>query len=335
VFLAEHQLIERRVALKLLRAELARDADVLQRYMNDARAATALGHPNIVESTDMGLTREGVPYVVFEILEGTLLRDEIYRVQGLPVPRALRIAREIASALRVAHGAGLVHCGLESRTVFLTDRDGAADHVKVLDFGISRFIEAGMVIGSRPFMAPEQVTSPERVDGRSDVYALGAILYEMIAARRPFDGEDAEGLCSRICAEPPPALGVRGLPAGFEAMLVERFLAKRPEERFASMQEVEAALAAFADRVRPPGAESAPIPTVTARDPAAVGVVGLPPPPRRASVIWLAAALVAGAVGAVLLAADRDAYARGGCWVVAGGAGLAYLATRLRARRRR
>jgi len=97
VFLAEHQLIKRRVALKLLRADLAEDADVLERFMNEAQAAGTLGHPNIVESTDMGFTREGVPYIVFEFLEGSLLTDEIYRVRGLPARRALRIARQRGS----------------------------------------------------------------------------------------------------------------------------------------------------------------------------------------------------------------------------------------------
>src|SRR5258707_14924908 len=109
VFLAEHQLIKRRVALKLLRPDLAEDPDVLERFMHEARAAGTLGHPNIVESTDMGFTRDGVPYIVFEFLEGSLLTDEIYRVHGLPVRRALRIARQIASALHAAHTAGAIH----------------------------------------------------------------------------------------------------------------------------------------------------------------------------------------------------------------------------------
>src|SRR3954469_18820774 len=109
VFLAEHLLIKRRVAIKVLRTELAEDADVLDRFMNEARAAGTLGHPNIVESTDMGFTREGVPYIVFEFLEGTLLTDEIYRVRGLPPRRVFRIARQIASALHAAHLAGIVH----------------------------------------------------------------------------------------------------------------------------------------------------------------------------------------------------------------------------------
>jgi len=312
VFLAEHQLIKRRVALKLLRADLAEDADVLERFMNEAQAAGTLGHPNIVESTDMGFTREGVPYIVFEFLEGSLLTDEIYRVRGLPARRALRVARQIASALHAAHSAGIVHRDLKSDNVFLTDRDGALDHVKVLDFGISRFLAAddnvrtrAMVIGTPQFMAPEQITHPEAVDKRADIYALGVILYEMLACRRPFENEaEPDALFAQIISEAPPPLGVPDLPPGLETMIFERFLAKDPDARFPTMQDAEAALSAFAGIVRPPGRDSAPIPFAIPPTDAAIAVA-LPPPPRhRTSIAWLVTAIVAAAAGAALLVLD-------------------------------
>src|SRR4029077_4083220 len=111
------------------------------------RAAGTLGHPNIVESTDMGFTANHVPYIVFEYLEGTLLTDEIYRVRGMPVRRVVKIAAQIASALSAAHRAGIVHRDLKSDNVFLTDKDDLLDHVKILDFGISRFLENEMSHG--------------------------------------------------------------------------------------------------------------------------------------------------------------------------------------------
>ena len=200
VFLAEHVLIQRRVAIKVLHSDLARDADVVERFMNEARAAGAIGHPHIVESTDMGFTRDEVPFIVFEYLEGALLTDEIYRVRGMPPRRALRIAAQIASALHAAHTAGIIHRDLKSDNVFLTDKEDASDHVKVLDFGISRFLEAEagsedssnrhLVMGTPEFMAPEQILTPEKVDKRADIYALGVVMYEMLTARRPFDFDE-------------------------------------------------------------------------------------------------------------------------------------------------
>ncbi len=253
VFLAEHALIKRRVAMKILHPELATDAHVIERFMNEARAAGTLGHPNIVESTDMGFTHNHVPYIVFEYLEGTLLTDEIYRVGGLPVRRAVRIAQQIASALQAAHNASIVHRDLKSDNIFLTDKDDALDHVKVLDFGISRFLEAddedtrrGMVMGTPEFMAPEQITDPDSVDRRADIYALGVMLYEMLEARRPFPSDtDPRALLHRIVHEEPPPLQREGIPDALGEMILDKLLAKSPADRFQSMADVEAALSTF------------------------------------------------------------------------------------------
>ena len=254
VFLAEHTLIKRRVAIKILHADLATDADVIERFMNEARAAGTLGHPNIVESTDMGFTHNNVPYIVFEYLEGSLLTDEIYRVKGMPLRRALRVAEQIASALHAAHNANIVHRDLKTDNVFLTDKDDALDHVKVLDFGISRFLETdddharrGMVMGTPESMAPEQITSPDQVDRRADVYALGVMLYEMLSARRPFSGDNQEALLERIVYEAPPALNVRGVPAALEELIVVQMLAKDPGARPQTMSDVLAALEPFGE----------------------------------------------------------------------------------------
>jgi serine/threonine protein kinase len=258
VFLAEHALIKRKVAIKILHQDLATNADVIERFMNEARAAGTLGHPNIVESTDMGFTHEHVPYIVYEYLEGTLLTDEVYRVGGLPVRRAVRIAEQITSALHAAHNAGIVHRDLKSDNIFLTDKDNALDHVKVLDFGVARFLESplaadtrqrNMIMGTPEFMAPEQITTPDAVDKRADIYALGVILYEMLTARRPFSNdEDPRQLMHRIVHDEPPPLMRPEVPHALQTIITERMLAKDPAARYQTMQDVSAALEQFMTR---------------------------------------------------------------------------------------
>ncbi|HSD90302.1 MAG TPA: serine/threonine-protein kinase [Kofleriaceae bacterium] len=324
VFLAEHMLIKRRVAIKILRSEFAADADVVERFMNEARAAGAIGHPHIVESTDMGFTRDEVPFIVFEYLEGTLLTDEIYRVGGLPPRRALRIASQIASALSAAHSAGIVHRDLKSDNIFLTDKEeGSSDHVKVLDFGISRFLEAETssdssnrhsLMGTPEFMAPEQITTPEKVDRRVDIYALGVVLYEMLSARRPFDFdtpmqgdtrnlEETDRLLHRIVTEDPTPMNKPGLPPGLEHLIHEKLLAKNPDDRFESMKDVQAAFEAFFGVAR---RDSEPIPVASIPTPVplppAADSVALPPAPKRKTgFIWVLAVLLAGGAAAYKL----------------------------------
>ncbi|HEY5952493.1 MAG TPA: protein kinase [Kofleriaceae bacterium] len=321
VYLAEHMLIKRKVAIKILRPELAADSGVVERFMNEARAAGAIGHPHIVESTDMGFTREEVPFIVFEYLEGTLLTDEIYRVRGMPPRRALRIATQIASALHAAHTAGIIHRDLKSDNVFLTDKEDASDHVKVLDFGISRFLEADagsdessnrhLVMGTPEFMAPEQILTPEKVDKRADIYALGVVLYEMLTARRPFDFDDqkltaerrlteTDKLLHKIVTEPVPLINRFDLPPGLEELIKERLLAKDPDQRFDSMMDVQAAFEAFFSVAR---RDSEPIPDATPSQPHAAGGERAGPA-KKSGLGYLIAALLVGGAGAALLAVE-------------------------------
>ena len=253
VLLAEHVLIKRRLAIKVLHENLATDSKVVERFMNEASVAGRLGHPNIVESTDMGFTSAHVPFIVFEYLEGVLLTSEIYRVKGLTVRRALKIATQIASALDAAHSAGIVHRDLKSDNIFLVHKEEVVDHVKVLDFGVSRFMaEDAMVVGTPEYMAPEQLVTPDKVDARADIYALGVVLYEMITARRPFRNTgDTEALLHSIVHDPPPPLTRGEAPAGLQEMLFTKLLAKDPAERYQTMKEVQAAIAAFHGITRP------------------------------------------------------------------------------------
>jgi serine/threonine-protein kinase len=253
VYLAQHTRIKRRLAIKVLRAELAGELGIVRRFMNEALAAGTLGHPNIVEATDMGFCGQ-LPFIVFEYLEGALLTEEIYRVDGLPARRAIDIALQIASALEAAHAAGVIHLDLKTDNIFLTDRGETSDHVKVLDFGIARFMATDiertqpMVVGTPEFMAPEQITAPETVDHRTDVYALGACLYEMLMARTPFSGEDLRVLLHRVVNEPPPPLD-DDVPAEL-GDAVMRMLAKRPSDRYTSMRAVIEDLRAIAQDLK-------------------------------------------------------------------------------------
>jgi serine/threonine-protein kinase len=313
VFLAEHVLIKRRVALKLLHAELAADGAMVKRFMNEAAAAGMLGHPHIVESTDMGFTAEGVPYIVFEYLEGCLLSEEIYRLCGLPVRRALQIASQIASALDAAHNAQIAHLDLRSDNVFLIHRADSLDHAKVLDFGISRVMAGdadrthhGNLMGTPELMAPEQITTPDLVDGRADIHALGVLLYEMLTARRPYENDDPRALLERIVHEPPPPLG-RRVPASLEHLLFDRMLAKSRNQRIQTMREVKAMLDEIAFTVRPELPDASPSafdePSRVMEIPFAMSSARAR---RRLGAWWPAAALFAAVSGCVLWYAERQ-----------------------------
>jgi serine/threonine protein kinase len=202
----------------------------------------------------MGFLKNDVPYIVFEYLDGCSLADEIVKTKKLTVPRALSIALQTASALEAAHGAGIIHRDLKSDNIFLARKGDISDHVKVLDFGISRFLAAtdktargGNLLGTPEFMAPEQVTDPEHIDHRIDIYALGVLLHEMVAGAVPFvlekqnDIEAAHTLLARIVHEPPPPLAVADAPPGLEA-LAAKLLAKDPRDRYQTMAEVQRAI---------------------------------------------------------------------------------------------
>jgi serine/threonine protein kinase len=261
VFLAEHLLIKRRVAIKLLHAELASDSGMVHRFLNEASAAGTLGHPHIVESTDMGFTPDRVPYIVFEYLEGCLLTEEIRRLGRLPIRRSLLIARQIASALEAAHHAQIAHLDLKSDNVFLTSRGDAPDHAKLLDFGISRFMAAdeevtqpGILMGTPEYMAPEQVTEPAQADCRADVYALGVVLYEMLEGHCPFASDDSRCVLHRIVYESPPPL-VRPVPQALACLLFDGLLVKSRRKRLSSMTEIIPLLDALLVAMRPRGSD--------------------------------------------------------------------------------
>ncbi|MBX3248962.1 MAG: serine/threonine protein kinase [Myxococcales bacterium] len=271
VYEAEHLVIGRRVAVKLLHPQLAADAATVRRFLNEARAAAMIGHPNILECTDMGQADDGAPFLVLDLLRGDAL-DEVIRREGvLPVARAVRIALQIAGALGAAHEKGIVHRDLKPDNVFLL----RGDDVRVLDFGISKFAsldqsgvgtKTGSILGTPYYMAPEQFRDASRVDARADVYALGVILYECLSGRVPFQASTLPELALMIAADSPARLDTirTDLPAEL-VDVVMRAMEKAPNARFASMDELAGAIGPFAQDTTAAGLSLAD--TVAARSP--------------------------------------------------------------------
>jgi serine/threonine protein kinase len=250
VYLAEHVEIGKRVALKVLHPSYSRMPDLVERFRREARAASKIGHPNIVDVTDSGTTADGSVYFVMEFLEGVELGSVIEREGAIDVARALKIAGQICRALAAAHAQGIVHRDLKPENVFLVTRDGQADVVKVLDFGIAKTTEAeaarerrltspGMAMGTPEYMSPEQAAG-RPADARCDVYALGAIMYEMVTGIPPYSGDNfMEILTKKATQDPhPPILVRKELPAPVSE-LVMAAMARNPDARPQTMETLE------------------------------------------------------------------------------------------------
>ncbi|MBZ5589666.1 MAG: serine/threonine protein kinase, partial [Acidobacteriia bacterium] len=254
VYRARDTRLGREVAIKVLPAEFAADADRLRRFEQEAKAVAALDHPNILAIHDVG-AHEGSPYIVTELLEGESLRE---RLSGgaMAVRRAVETAVQIAQGLAAAHEKGIIHRDLKPANVFIT-KDG---HVKILDFGLAKLVaprsvvgpaqastvieatEVGTTLGTVGYMSPEQVRG-QAVDHRTDIFAFGCVLYEMLSGRRAFTGETAADIMTAILTKDPAPLVVTGseVPAVLEG-IVNRCLEKQPAERFSSAHDLALAL---------------------------------------------------------------------------------------------
>jgi eukaryotic-like serine/threonine-protein kinase len=250
VYRVRHKALERPLALKALRRDLSEDQDLPVRFIQEAKAAAAVEHPNIVQITDFGTLGTGQPYFVMELLEGESL-SAILRQGPLSPTRTVDVAIQVAEALAAAHAAGVIHRDLKPDNVHVR-RIGKHDMIKVLDFGLakvagtSRLTRAGMVFGTPHYMSPEQAAG-ELSDHRVDIYALGVATYEMLTGRLPFEADSFTGvLAKHMYMDPPRPSEVVGVPLGAVEEVVLRCMAKRPDERYASMSELLADL----DRVR-------------------------------------------------------------------------------------
>jgi serine/threonine-protein kinase len=307
VYLARHVLIDRLMAIKTLRRDLATDPIQRDRFVREARAVNRINHENIVEISDFRETEDGLLYLVMEYVPGESLLKAMADGPFSPA-RALDIAEQAASALARAHQMGVIHRDLKPENMLLVQRRDRADFVKLLDFGIAKLTDQPSLTGSQQifgtpgYIAPEYIQSAN-IDGRSDLYSLGVILYEMVTGALPFDYEYPGDLLIKHVTEPPirPSLRRPGLPAPIEE-LVLRCLEKSPDHRFRDAFHFLEELRAVRERLgselswgglarpassggkRPVSVAPTPAAPPSARPaaPSAPHEVALPPPPPRA-----------------------------------------------------
>jgi eukaryotic-like serine/threonine-protein kinase len=262
VYLAEHILLGRQAAIKTLLPTLSIHPEIVERFFNEARATSAIADPGVVQVFDFGYHVDGTAYIVMELLEGEALSDRMDRLGALPQVDALKIARQIACALEAAHKHGIVHRDLKPENIYLV-HDGEAqggERTKILDFGICKLegdeglTQSGTTLGTPVYMSPEQCRGSGGVDQRSDIYALGCVLFHMLTARTPFECEGVgEYIVAHLQQEPPSASSlVPGLHALVDVLLI-RCLAKDPGERFQSMHELQEAIGQIMSKLSSPG----------------------------------------------------------------------------------
>jgi hypothetical protein len=361
VHFAKDTELGRDVAIKFLRPEYQVRPHVVQRFLQEARAAARIGHPGIVtvfecgQIAGTGLRADGTAFIAMELLKGKSLSDALEASGRMPPALAISIGRQLASALGSAHEAGIIHRDLKPDNVFLVPdpavRGGV--RVKILDFGVAKLAEpteAGLhthsqvMLGTPRYMSPEQARSAARVDHRSDVYALGCILYELISGRPPYSGDPGDLIAKHQSAPVPPLRKADGAPPGLDR-LISTMLAKTPDERPASMAEVDASLGACealaaaqgrAARNEAPDeptvpmvrAEAATVPVLREQPPTlvqppiavdptlseatAVRLPRPPPPPMRLPLLIAGGLVVGGLVTFLVLRAEDDAPARPG-----------------------
>ena len=253
-------------ALKILRPLYSYNPKLVRRFFNEAKAVMQIDHPNVVRIYDFGTSDEGYCFLRMERLDGLSLLAELRKGGKLELGRACRIAGQIARALAASHALGIVHRDLKPENVFLINRDGDPDFVKVLDFGIAKLLqrskqateqtETGMVLGTMRYMSPEQCRSSKGIDHRSDIYSFGLLVYILIAGRMPFDAETpGDMLIKHVTERPRPITDtVPNLPPVLVAA-IERALEKDPAARFQRMDDFGDVLAQFGGPARAPGQE--------------------------------------------------------------------------------
>jgi putative nucleotidyltransferase with HDIG domain len=253
VYYAEHTLIGRRAAIKILHPEVSRNPQVLARFLIEARAANDIRHPNVVEITDIGQS-DDVHYIVMSFLDGETIGERLERSKILDEDVVVRIVRQVASALAAAHDHGIVHRDLKPENIFLLNHPDYPDYVKVLDFGIAKLMGpqgqnavrntmAGTVLGTPAYMSPEQCRPESELDHRSDIYSLGIVLYEMLTGMVPFRFEaPPDVMLAHMRERPVPPIDLNPKLSKHMNAAILRALEKDPAQRFRDMRELRDAI---------------------------------------------------------------------------------------------
>ena len=255
VYKAKHRLLKRIVAVKMMHPNLVSGAAALKRFQKEAELASALNHPNILTVYDFGVTDGGVPYLVMAFLEGTSLAEQIAGGTNLELKRSVHIFKQVSLGLAHAHENGVVHRDLKPSNIMLVQLDNDPDFVKIVDFGIAKLLtptegetdnltRTGEVFGSPPYMSPEQCRAL-KVDARSDIYALGCVMYRTVSGKQPITGHDLIEYLYKHVNETPAAFNIvcpeLNIPADLEAIIFKA-MAKQPDDRYQSMGELREAL---------------------------------------------------------------------------------------------
>jgi serine/threonine-protein kinase len=315
VYRGRHKVIDKKVAIKVLRGEMARDHEVTERFLQEAKAASSIGNQHIIDISDFGALPDGATYFVMEFLDGKSLSALHEEVKPLPVPRIVAIAKQIAQGLSAAHAAGIVHRDLKPDNIMLVARGGSKDFVKILDFGIAkvgsgqtnRLTRAGSIFGTPHYMSPEQAAGAA-VNHATDIYSLGIILYELAAGKVPFDAENFMGILTMHMYKAPPPMRALvpqpDVPPGLDAIVL-KCLSKKPESRYASMDELVVDLEKFEAGGMPDAVNEMMARSGGFNVPADYFRSSMPQPvpgsPRRGSRRWPLYAGLAGVGAAVLI----------------------------------